>query len=134
MCKYCEGHAPLIQTAVTEGHNFDVGIFQGKLICESRFTDNFGINETKSKAATIKYCPMCGKELQGKRYCVTGQWIHPHKDSIGESLDDLSFEEAMAVLRQWQNDRIHKNVFVHGENAIKGGNHGNKDTDKSDKG
>ena len=134
MCKYCEGHAPLIQTGVTEGHNFDVGIFQGMLICESRVTDNFGINETKSKSATINYCPICGRKLQGKRYCVIGMWIHPHKDSIGESLDDLSYEEAMAVLRQWQNDRIHKNVIMQGENAIKGGNHGNQNTDKSDKG
>lgn len=66
MCIFCEGHAPLIQTGVTEGHNFDVGIFQGMLICESRFTDNFGINEAIRKGTTIKYCPMCGRELNGE--------------------------------------------------------------------
>lgn len=117
MCKYCEGHAPLIQTGVTEGHNFDVGIIKDNLICESRYTDSFGITETKSKGVAITYCPMCGRKIQGKRYTVTGFWIHPHKDSLGESLNDLTYDEAMAVLKQWQKDNIHKNVYIQGENA-----------------
>lgn len=138
MCKYCEGHAPVIQTGVTEGHNFDVGIFQGKLICESRFTDNFGINETKSKAATINYCPICGRKLQQEsRYHVEADWIHPHKDSRGEYLDDLTYEQAEAVRKQWVKDNIHKNVTLEKSELPfqgEGGNHGNQNTDKSDKG
>lgn len=120
MCKFCEGHAPLIQTGVTaDGLNFDVGISKGRLICDVRFTDCYGITETKSKATEVKFCPMCGKELRGKRYSVIASWIHPHKDSKGECLDDLSYDEAMAVLKQWRNDKIHKNVHLNGENAIK---------------
>lgn len=120
MCKYCEGHAPLIQTGVTaDGLNFDVGIYKNHIVCESRYTDSFGITETKAKEKELRFCPMCGRKIQGKRYSVTGFWIHPHKDSVAESLNDLTYDEAMAVLKQWRNDNIHKNVYLNGEDAIK---------------
>lgn len=139
MCKYCEGHAPLIQTGViADGLNLDVGIFTGRLICESRYTDSYGITETKRKETDIKFCPMCGRKLQQEcRYRVSADWIHPHKDSRGEYLDDLTYEQAEAVRKQWQKDNIHKNVvFEKSELPFQGegGNHGNQNTDKSDKG
>lgn len=70
MCRYCDGRAPLIQTGLLTGHNIDVGIYEGKLIAESIYTDNFGIEERISKAVTIKYCPNCGGILQR---CTKGE-------------------------------------------------------------
>lgn len=45
-----------------------------------------------------------------KRYGVEADWIHPHKDSRGEFVDDLPYDEAMKIYKEWQNDNIHKNV------------------------
>lgn len=81
----------------------------------------------------IFFCPFCGRKLQQElRYRVSAEWIHPHKDSIGEYLDDLTYDQADAVRKQWQKDNIHKNVvFEKSELPFQGegGNNGNKDTD-----
>ncbi len=58
----------------------------------------------------IKHCPFCGRQLDGQRYRVEANWIHPHKDSVGEYLDDLTYEQAEAVRKMWVKDKIHKNV------------------------
>ena len=50
-------------------------------------------------------------------YCVYGAFIHPHKDSTGEYFDNLTYDEAAAICRVWQKDRIHKNVHILGSNA-----------------
>ena len=90
MCKYCEGRAPLITTGCLSGHNIDVGIWEDKLIAESRIEDAYG-NETVNKgkegsflgneipyfdeehdlkgfceaSLKIDYCPFCGRSLKG---------------------------------------------------------------------
>lgn len=56
------------------------------------------------------YCPQCGRKLDEKKYRVEGWWIHPHKDSVGESVDDLGYDDAMKIYKEWQRDNIHKNV------------------------
>lgn len=138
MCKYCEGHAPVIQTGVTEGHNFDVGIFRNQLIAEIRYLDAKGRRSSQSCAKDILFCPFCGRKLQQEsRYRVEADWIHPHKDSRGEFLDDLTYEQAEAVRKQWVKDNIHKNVTMSKSELPfqgEGGNNGNQNTDKSDKG
>ena len=53
MCKYCEGRAPLITTGCLSGHNIDVGIWEDKLIAESRIEDAYG-KETVNKGVKIK--------------------------------------------------------------------------------
>ena len=65
MCKYCEGRAPLITTGCLSGHNIDVGIWEDKLVAESRIEDAYG-KDTVNKGVKINYCPVCGKELRGK--------------------------------------------------------------------
>ena len=57
-------------------------------------------------------------QKQGK-YCVIGKFIHPHKDSTGEYFDNLTYDEAMAILKVWQSDKIHKEVHILGPNAWK---------------
>lgn len=52
-----------------------------------------------------------------QRYYVEGNWIHPHKDSIGEYVDDLSYDDAMKLYMEWQKDKIHKNV-VYGKSEL----------------
>lgn len=66
MCKYCEGRAPLITTGCLSGHNIDVGIWEDKLIAESRIEDAYG-KETVNKGIKINYCPVCGRPIQGKK-------------------------------------------------------------------
>lgn len=86
-----------------------------------------------SAGVAIKYCPFCGRKLQQeRRYRVSADWIHPHKDSRGEYLDDLTYEQAEAVRKQWQKDNIHKNVVLEKSELPfqgEGGNHGNQNTD-----
>ena len=56
-------------------------------------------------------------QKQGK-YCVMGNFIHSHKDSTGEFLDNLTYDEALATLKEWQNDKIHKQVTILGPDDI----------------
>lgn len=63
-----------------------------------------------SAGCIIKHCPFCGRQLDGQRYRVEAYWIHPHKDSVGEYLDDLTYEQAEGVRMAWQKDNIHKDV------------------------
>ena len=66
MCKYCEGRAPLITTGCLSGHNIDVGIWEDKLIAESRLEDAYG-KQTVNKGVKIYYCPVCGRPLMGRK-------------------------------------------------------------------
>lgn len=56
------------------------------------------------------HCPACGRKLDVMKYRVEGWWIHPHKDSVGEAVDDLAYDDAMKLYKEWQKDNIHKNV------------------------
>lgn len=47
-----------------------------------------------------------------KKYVVMGEFIHPHKDCGGESLETDDYFEAQRIKEEWKKDRIHKNVFV----------------------
>lgn len=138
MCKYCEGHAPVIYTGENDNHIIDVGIFRNQLIAEIRYLDDKGRRSSQSCAKDILFCPFCGRKLQQEsRYHVEADWIHPHKDSRGEYLDDLTYDQAEAVRKQWVKDNIHKNVTMSKSELSfqgEGGNHGNQNTDKSDKG
>lgn len=140
MCEYCEGHKPVIYTGESDNHIIDVGIFKDHLIAEVRYKNGMGTKSAIQCQKEISFCPMCGRKLpNGKdnRYRVSAEWIHPHKDSIGEYLDDLTYEQAEAVRKQWVKDHIHKNViFEKSELPFQGegGNNGNQNTDKSDKG
>ena len=49
-----------------------------------------------------------------KLFCVIGKFIHPHKDSTGEYLDNLTYDEAMAICNEWRKDKIHKNIQIVG--------------------
>ena len=53
--------------------------------------------------------------MTGKKYCVMGSFIHPHKDSTGECLDNLTYDEAMKVLKACN---IHKQVHVISDEAL----------------
>lgn len=55
--------------------------------------------------------------MADKRYCVMGSFIHPHKDSTGEYLDNLTYDEAMEILKAWQQDKIHKQVHFFSDEA-----------------
>ena len=66
MCKFCEGHAPLITTGCVSGFNIDVGIYGNKLIAEANHDDEMGITSTMTKACVLNYCPMCGEKIGGK--------------------------------------------------------------------
>lgn len=135
MCKYCEGHKPVIYTDENDNHIIDVGIFKGHLIAEVRYKNGMGTKSAIQCQKEISFCPMCGRNLpngQDNRYCVSADWIHPHKDSRGEYLDDLTYEQAEAVRKQWVKDNIHKNVVLEKSELPfqgEGGNNGNKDTD-----
>ena len=59
-----------------------------------------------------------GRVWQVKKYCVMGSFIHPHKDSTGEYLDKLTYDEAMEILKAWQQDNIHKQVHVISDEAL----------------
>lgn len=97
-----------------------------------------GVYDGIMVTSRINYCPMCGRYLHsGHRYMVEASWIHPHKDSIGEYMDDLTYDQAMAVKREWEKDNVHKNVtFSKSELPFQGegGNHGNQNTDEGDQG
>lgn len=56
--------------------------------------------------------------MADKKYCVMGSFIHPHKDSTGEYLDNLTYDEAMKILNAWQQDNIHKQVHVISDEAL----------------
>ena len=49
-----------------------------------------------------------------KMYCVVARFIHPHKDCAGEYFDNLTYDEAAAIFRVWQKDKIHKDVHIIG--------------------
>lgn len=108
------------------------------LLSSVPYEDEKGNAQCGSAGCIIKYCPFCGRKLQQEiRYHVEADWIHPHKDSRGEYLDDLTYEQAEAVRKQWVKDKIHKNVTMSKSELPfqgEGGNHGNQNTDKSDKG
>ena len=47
----------------------------------------------------------------GNKYTVVGNFRQPHKDSEGETLTDLSFEEVMKIESEWKKEKKYKEVF-----------------------
>jgi len=50
------------------------------------------------------------KNMESK-YAVVGNFRQPHKDSEGDSLIDLSYEDAVRIVREWRKEKKYKNVF-----------------------
>ena len=46
------------------------------------------------------------------KYSVMAMFIHPHKDCTGEFIDNLIYDDAMKILKEWQNDKIHKDANI----------------------
>lgn len=47
----------------------------------------------------------------GNKYTVVGDFRQPHKDCLGETLSDLSYEDAVKIVREWRKEKKYKNVF-----------------------
>lgn len=45
------------------------------------------------------------------KYTVVGNYRKPHKDYEGETLTDLSYDEAMKIESEWKKDKKYKEVF-----------------------
>ena len=45
------------------------------------------------------------------KYTVVGDFRQPHKDFSGETLSDLSYEDAVRIVREWRKEKKYKNVF-----------------------
>lgn len=138
MCKYCE-HSGMNRPFYRndEEENILISAWIVPKRAEIHIDYDYGMCG-HTDVLDIKYCPFCGSKLQQEsRYHVEADWIHPHKDSRGEYLDDLTYDQAEAVRKQWVKDNIHKNVTMSKSELPfqgEGGNYGNQNTNKSDKG
>ena len=47
----------------------------------------------------------------GNKYTVVGNFRQPHKDCSGETLSDLSYEDALRIESEWKMDKKYKEVF-----------------------
>ena len=48
----------------------------------------------------------------GCKFVVNGIFRIPHKDSVGESIDNLDYDEAMEIYKNWSNrERKYKEVW-----------------------
>lgn len=47
----------------------------------------------------------------GNKYTVVGNFRQPHKDCKGDSLIDLSYEDALRIESEWKKDKKYKEVF-----------------------
>ena len=45
------------------------------------------------------------------KYTVVGDFRQPHKDCEGDTLTDLSYEEAVRIESEWKKEKKYKNVF-----------------------
>ena len=45
------------------------------------------------------------------KYTVVGDFRQPYKDCSGETLSDLSYEDAVRIVREWRKEKKYKNVF-----------------------
>lgn len=45
------------------------------------------------------------------KYTVVGDFRQPHKDCLCETLSDLSYEDAVRIVREWRKEKKYKNVF-----------------------
>lgn len=50
------------------------------------------------------------KNMESK-YAVVGNFRQPHKDSEGDSLIDLSYEDALRIESEWKKEKKYKEVF-----------------------
>ena len=41
------------------------------------------------------------------KYTVVGDFRQPHKDCEGETLTDLSYEEAVRIENEWKKEKMH---------------------------
>ena len=55
----------------------------------------------------------------GNKYTVVGDFRQPHKDCLGETLSDLSYEDAVRIVREWRKEKKYKNVFYFMQDYIK---------------
>ena len=47
------------------------------------------------------------------KYTVVADFVHHHKDCLGECLLNLEYEEAMKIKKEWQqNKKKYKNVRI----------------------
>ena len=44
-------------------------------------------------------------------YKVIGTYRQPHKDSEGETLSNLTYDEAIKTVREWRKEKKYKDVF-----------------------
>lgn len=45
------------------------------------------------------------------KYTVVGEFRQPHKDCEGDSLIDLSYEDALRIESEWKKEKKYKEVF-----------------------
>lgn len=52
-----------------------------------------------------------GMKNMESKYSVVGNFRQPHKDCEGDSLIDLSYEDALRIESEWKKDKKYKEVF-----------------------